>query len=81
MTFERISEIASDLTGWVVTSIAAGGVWIIRRVLTNQKQIEMLQAEIKHRDQIRVQDREDLQDIKTDVKELRNDIKSLFQKG
>lgn len=81
MTFERISEIASDLTGWVVTSIAAGGVWIIRRVLTNQKQIEMLQAEIKHRDQIRVQDREDLQDIKTDVKELRADIKSLFQKG
>lgn len=81
MTFERISEIASDLTGWVVTSIAAGGVWIIRRVLTNQKQIEMLQAEIKYRDQIRVQDREDLQDIKTDVKELRNDIKSLFQKG
>lgn len=81
MTLQQIEQAASNLTGWVVTSTAAGLVWLIRRVFTNQKQIEMLQSEIRHRDDLRKQDRAMLQETRDDVKELRKEIRDLFHRG
>lgn len=51
-----------DFIYWVVTSLAAaisGGVmWLVRRVLTNQKQIALLEAEMATRAKLREEDRE-----------------------
>ncbi len=72
-----------DLEGLVLSALTAvgGGVmWLIRRVLTNQKQIEMLQAEIKHRDTLRQEDREDMREVRDDVKALRHDLQEMFRK-
>lgn len=80
MSFSDMIEKASqNLLGWVFISVAGGFVWVVRRVFTNQKQIEMLQKEIESRDALRKRDREDLHEVKTDVKELGRDIKRLFQ--
>ncbi|MCI5040015.1 MAG: hypothetical protein MRY81_10055 [Donghicola eburneus] len=82
MSFTELTEKASQsLVGWLVASIAAGVLWTIRRVFTNQKQIEMLQREIKSRDDLRQRDREDVKEVKADVKELHNDIKGLLARG
>lgn len=47
----------------VVASVAAGIGWLVRRVLTNEKQIALLQAELKR-------GREDMREVKDDVKTL-----------
>lgn len=51
-----------DYLYWAVTSIAtatgAGVMWLIRRVLTNQRQIALLEAEMATRAKLREEDRE-----------------------
>ena len=78
---ERIEQMGSSLLLAAVTSIGGGILWLVRRVLTNQKQIEMLQAEIRHRDSLRQIDRAAVQEIKEDVKAMRVEIRSMFRRG
>lgn len=70
----------SSLLVAAVTSIGGGVLWLVRRVLTNQKQIEMLQAEIRHRDEMRKADRDAVKEIKDDVKAMRAEISDLFRR-
>ena len=55
---ERIEQVGSALT------------WLVRRVLTNQQQIALLEQEIKHRDTQRTEDREALSDVRDSVKRI-----------
>lgn len=47
---------------WAVTTLATSLVmavgWLVRKVLTNEKVIELHEAEFKHRDKLREEDRE-----------------------
>ena len=68
-----------DFVFWVMTSVSAGvagGVaWMIRRVLTNQKQIEELRSEIAHRDRMREEDRQAVSSVRAEVGEVRDDMR------
>lgn len=68
-------EKLEDYVFWAATSgvaaLAAGAWWVLRVVFTNQQSIEMLQAEIKHRDALRAEDREAMTEVRDDVKEIR----------
>ena len=71
----------------VISSMFAGVTWLIRRVLTNEKQIalqeqqlEILKSEIKDRDVRRQEDREIMNEIKTDLKEVKRDILDLYKR-
>ena len=55
--------------------------WLVRTVLTNNKKIELLQAEIANRDIRRDEDRKDVSEIKTDMKELRRDFQDFLKKN
>lgn len=77
---ERIEQVGTSVVTAVVLAIGSGLTWLIRRVLTNQKQIELLQSEIRHRDQMRREDRDAVKEIKDDVKALRSDIQSMFRR-
>lgn len=69
---ERMAESASSsFVSAVVAGFVGSFAWLVRRVLTNQRQIELLQAEINHRDKQRTEDREAMQDLRSDVKEIR----------
>jgi sensor histidine kinase YesM len=67
------------IIGGVISSIFAGITWLVRRVLTNEKQIALLQLEIKDRDVRRQEDREIMQEIKSDLKEVKRDIIDLYK--
>lgn len=73
----------SDYVNYAVTTIIstvmAGITWLIRRVLTNEKQIALLHAEIRDRDVRRKEDREIMNEIKTDLKEVKRDILDLYK--
>ena len=74
MQVSRLLERLEDFIAWGVTGAvgaAAGGVWwLIRQVFTNQKQIEMMREEFRHRDQLRQEDRDDLTEVKDSVKRI-----------
>jgi hypothetical protein len=79
MLKEIFDDATSSAVSWAVVAIGGGFVWLIRRVFTNQKQIELLQRDLKLREETRQRDREDLQEVKADVKELGRDIRRIFE--
>lgn len=80
MTFkEMAAEASQSLIAWAVVTIGGGLLWLIRRVFTNQKQIELLQQDLKAREEMRQRDRADFMEVKSDVKEMRGEIRQLFQ--
>lgn len=44
-----LSQMIDNAASWFVVTILGGALWLVRRILTNQRQIEALQAEIKAR--------------------------------
>lgn len=68
------------IIGSAVAAIFSGITWLIRRVLTNEKQIALLQNEIRSRDERRQEDREIMNEIKSDLKEVKRDIIDLYKR-
>lgn len=60
---ETLEKVTHSAASWFVVSLMGGVLWLIRRVFTNQQQIEMLQQSI-------ARDREDFKEVKADVKKL-----------
>lgn len=78
MTFREITDHASQSAiGWAVAALLGGVFWLIRRVFTNHKQIEMMQAAQAGRDEERVRERAESQ---ADISEIKADIKNLLQR-
>lgn len=69
------------IVGSLVAAVFSGISWLVRRVLTNEKQIELLQREIISRDARREEDREIMRDIQSDMKEVKRDILDLYKKN
>lgn len=69
------------IVGGLVAAVFSGISWLVRRVLTNEKQIALLQNEIISRDARREEDREIMRDIQSDMKEVKRDILDLYKKN
>ncbi len=66
--------------GSAIAAIFSAGTWMVRRVLTNEKQIVLLHTEIISRDERRREDREIMRDIQTDLKEVKRDILDIYKR-
>lgn len=74
---ERLSWLTDIWTAAIVGgggSIVGGGMWAVRRIFTNQQQIDVILENEKTRDVIRQQDRDAVKEIHKDVRELRTEI-------
>lgn len=74
-----IYEYLNHLISAVISTVVAAVVWLIRTVLTNQKQIMLLQNEIQERDKRRDEDREILKEVQSSVKRVERDILEIYQ--
>ena len=77
---EKIEQASGEIVSGGIALFTGAVVWLIRRVLTNQRQIELLQAEIKHRDALRREDREAVKEVRDDVKAMRSEIRDMFRR-
>lgn len=71
------SDVQSHVYGAIVAllaGIASGVVWLIKRVFTDQKRIDLLEREAAYRDQLRLEDREALREVKDSVKRIENKL-------
>lgn len=67
------------IVGSAIAAVVSGITWLVRRVLTNEKQIALLQNEIRSRDGRRDEDREIMKDIQVDLKEVKRDILDIYK--
>lgn len=73
----------------IVTTLVIGGFsalssgvwWLIRRVITNVKQIELMQQEMRLREKAREADREMIRDTQSEVKDIRHRLDALFDQN
>ena len=57
----------------ITVSLIGGVVWLVRKVFTNEKQIALLQSELKNSREQGLQRNEDIKEIKADIKSLIKD--------
>ena len=74
-----IADYINHIVAGVISMFFASIGWLVRTVLTNQKQIELLQNEIQERDKRRDEDRQVLLTVQADVKEVKRDILELYK--
>lgn len=71
------SDVQSHVYGAVVAllaGIASGVVWLVKRIFTDQKRIDLLEREAAYRDRLRLEDREALREVKDSVKRIENKL-------
>jgi L-lactate utilization protein LutB len=76
--YERIEQASTGLAVTAFAAASSGGLWLVRRIFTNQKQIELLQQALAVRDQRRDEDREALAEVRQDVREMRGEIREIL---
>ena len=69
MMFNSENLITSLFVSCIV-SVGSAVIWLVRRVFTNQKQLELLQQEMAHREKSREEDRQLIRDTRNDVTEI-----------
>lgn len=67
---DRLLSLLENVSTYLVTVIIGGVGWLVRRVITNQKQIEMLQSELRNRERQRDEDRERIAKIERGVERI-----------
>lgn len=75
-----IEKLIGDWSTWMyglISGLVAGVIYLIRKINTNEKQIELLKQEIGIREETRLRSETE---IKEHLRELRDDIKSLMHK-
>lgn len=69
------------IVGVVITTVVGAISYLVRTVLTNKAEIDLLKADIASRDKRRDEDRQLLLDLKADIKsemkETRDDIENI----
>ena len=73
---EDLGIVIASIITVVVSSIG----WAVRKILTNEKQIQLMHNEIRERDIRRQEDREIMNEIKTDLKEVKLEVVELYKK-
>ena len=82
---ERFEQVGTTLLTAAVAAVISGITWLIRRVTTNDKKLEMLNAEIDRRDEWLKQDivRRDKQrdEDREIVKHIADKVDALYARG
>lgn len=78
--FERIEQASGSIVVSGVLAVSSGSMWLVRRIFTNQKQIELMQQSLEARDKQRDEDREAMTELRQDVRDMRGDIQQILRK-
>ena len=74
---ERVEQITSHFWAYAIAAVGGFIVWLVRRIFTNQQEIELLKQNLAQRDVMRNEDREALHEVKQDIQEVRQDVKQI----
>ena len=64
--------------GAIIAGVVSGGGYLVRLVFTNQKKLIKLETEISEREKAREREREDIREVKSEVKEMNSNLIMFF---
>lgn len=64
---ETVFAVTQNIIAWLMISLLAGFGYVVRRVLTSQREIEMLRQELAFREEARRRDSADIQALNKKV--------------
>lgn len=67
---DRAEQAITNIGTAVIMTIGGACMWMVRTLLTNQRQIALLETEIRHRDRLRAEDREAIGEVRDSVKRI-----------
>ncbi len=70
---DTLSEAAPSIVVAVITAASGGAVWVIRTLLTNREEIQILKKELAGQAVIREIDRQNVDDLKKAIAEHRRE--------
>ena len=68
----RFNAVVDHGLAWLVATFLGGVYWLVRRVFTNQRQIELLQADLEFRARQRLEDRDRIIRIEGSIERIEN---------
>lgn len=71
---ESLEKIGVNVSTAIVLGFGTAIAWVVRNILTNGRRLELLEREMKHREQLRELDRKALQDVHDGVRRLEGRI-------
>jgi hypothetical protein len=77
VVMQLIDNFFETILNGLILALGSLALWLIRTVFTNQKKLDAFEKELKRRDDVRS---EDLTLIRSDIQEVRQDIKDLMMK-
>lgn len=72
--WENIEKVGTNVTTAAVLAIGTAITWFVRHIITNGKRLDLLETEMRHRERLRVEDREALKEVRDGVKRLEGRI-------
>jgi hypothetical protein len=75
---DAMDQWVDKIIAGAIATVFASITWLVRTVLTNNRKIELLQLEIKNRDQRREEDRKAVAELKQEMKDLRKELHDYF---
>ena len=85
---EWLDQTLSRIAVAAFTGVIGALGWLIRRIFTNQRQIQiqheelqLLKAEIQSRDRLRTHDLQTTEELRKDIRDLRAAIQQLYRGG
>ena len=73
-------QVAHFWPQYVAAGLVGGITWLIRTVFTNQKKLIKLETEIDEREKAAQRGREDVRELKTDIKDMNTHLMIYFSK-
>jgi len=74
-------QVAHFWPQYVAAGLVGGVSWLIRTVFTNQKKLVKLETEITEREKSAKRGREDLRELKSEVKDMNTNLMIFFSNG
>lgn len=76
----NIDKLVNDAASWLVVSMLGIVAWLVRTILTNNKKIEMLEADLKRRESARDEDRERMAKLEAAIERVEGILLHVAQK-
>lgn len=75
---DQLAALMNDVRTWIIGAVLGGIGWLVRRVLTNERQIALLEADLRNRDRQRSEDRETLAGVRDDLRRVRDQLTEIL---
>lgn len=79
MTRLNLDKVVQDAASWLVVTMLGVVAWLVRTIMTNNKKIELLEADLRVRERARDEDRERMAKMENAIERIEGILLNVAQ--